>query len=320
MNGLILYQKSIHELDNSDYSVVRFIEAAEGLGVELTLCRPENINFMTEQGSLFVNGIPTEVPDFFLPCLMYDTYHKMAVVRQLEALGSYCLNALDDTLVVRDKLYTQQKLAGTAMPSLKTILVNFSSENCAFNPTVDLSHVESTLGYPVVVKNITGMRGYGINLCENESQLKDLVELVYQNNKSATILLQEYIAASKGTALRVYVLGDKVIGHMKHSTDSNFKSNFTPNTKLVEYDLPAEVADMSLQIANIFNLTMTGIDYLFDFDRLRVCEVNAFPGFKGLEKATGKDIASTVLSFILAQIQLKDRDPLIRRSSGALPR
>ena len=264
MTGLILYMKAAQELDSSDYVISRFLEAGESLGIKFTVCTPGEITFMTESRQLKLAGQNYPVPSFVIPCLLFDSYYKVAVVRQLESLGTYSLNPIARRFI----------------------------------PPIDISSVEQDLGYPVIVKNITGACGYGINLCNDEAELQNLVELIYLNNKQAKILLQEYISASSGSALRVYVLGGAVIGHMKHSSSNSFKSNYKADTKIEPFELTQEVIDMSVKIAKLFNLEMTGIDYLFDTDGMKVCEVNAFPGFKGLEKATGQDIATIVLKHI----------------------
>ncbi|MBT4855921.1 RimK family alpha-L-glutamate ligase [bacterium] len=298
MTGLILYMKAAQELDSSDYVISRFLEAGESLGIKFTVCTPGEITFMTESRQLKLAGQNYPVPSFVIPCLLFDSYYKVAVVRQLESLGTYSLNPIDFMLKARDKLDTQQVLSAHGFPALKTKLVNLDRLARRFIPPIDISSVEQDLGYPVIVKNITGACGYGINLCNDEAELQNLVELIYLNNKQAKILLQEYISASSGSALRVYVLGGAVIGHMKHSSSNSFKSNYKADTKIEPFELTQEVIDMSVKIAKLFNLEMTGIDYLFDTDGMKVCEVNAFPGFKGLEKATGQDIATIVLKHI----------------------
>jgi len=305
MTGLILYGKKREELDNTDYVVLRFLEAAEQMNITMSICKAEQIEFAANDNKIRIDGQEVPLPDFFLPNIFFDGYYKNAVVRQLETLGSYTLNSLDAILQARDKLHTQQVLAQYGLPALKTKLVNFERLNAPFNPIIDISGIESELGYPVVVKNITGLRGYGINLCETRDQLRDLLELVYQNNKRASVLLQEFISASRGSALRVYVLGGEIVGHMKHATSTNFKSNFfnNPDCVIEQFELTKELQEVSLAIADVFQLNMTGIDYLFDTDGIRVCEVNAFPGFKGLEKATGKNIAHIVLSYIQKRIE-----------------
>ncbi len=58
---------------------------------------------------------------------------------------------------------------------------------------IDISVVKREIGFPLVIKNVTGTQGSGIYLCESEEKFIDVMELVYSNNNKANIILQEFI-------------------------------------------------------------------------------------------------------------------------------
>ena len=68
------------------------------------------------------------------------------------------------------------------------------------------------MGFPLVIKNVTGTQGAGIYLCDSEEKFVDVMELVYTNNRQANIILQEFIGNSKGRDLRVLLLEVRWLG------------------------------------------------------------------------------------------------------------
>ena len=52
------------------------------------------------------------------------------------------------------------------------------------------------------------------------------------------------------------------------------------------------------------NLDIAGVDLLIDKEGFRICEINSAPGFQGLEKATGLNIAAEIVHFVEQKINL----------------
>jgi len=128
------------------------------------------------------------------------TYFALAIIRQLEKLGVYCCKGSQSIETVKDKLQMHQLLAQSNFPTPKTMLVKFP---------IDVEIVKREIGFPLIIKNITGTEGAGIYLCETDESFNDLMELIYSHNKAANIILQEFISESRGKDLRVFVLGGR---------------------------------------------------------------------------------------------------------------
>ena len=74
MTGLILYGKKREELDNTDYVVLRFLEAAEQMNITMSICKAEQIEFAANDNKIRIDGQEVPLPDFFLPNIFFDGY------------------------------------------------------------------------------------------------------------------------------------------------------------------------------------------------------------------------------------------------------
>jgi gamma-F420-2:alpha-L-glutamate ligase len=297
IQGLILYTKSKEMLGEEDYSVLRLLEVAESKNIDLKIVRPSEIELIVsrdDKKSILINDKPTQVPDFVISRMGSNTsYYALAVIRHLEHLGVYVCNGARSIEIVKDKLHMHQMLAHSKLPSPKTMLVKFP---------VELSVISREIGFPLVIKNVTGMQGKGIYLCDSEEKFTDIMELIYANNERSNIIIQELVKSSYGRDLRVFVLGGRVIGCMQRSSKDSFKANFSRGGSVSEFKITPEIEWLATEAARLVNLDIAGIDLLFDESGFKICEANSSPGFKGLEKVYGRKIADEILDYIQLKI------------------
>jgi ribosomal protein S6--L-glutamate ligase len=106
------------------------------------------------------------------------------------------------------------------------------------------------------------------------------------------ILLQEFVAESKGRDLRALVIGDRVVAAMRRQARTGeFRSNIHRGGKARAVVLPREYAEAAVKAARVIGLEVAGVDMLESRTGPKIMEVNSSPGFEGLERATKKDIA-----------------------------
>ncbi|MCW4027621.1 MAG: hypothetical protein NWE76_09080, partial [Candidatus Bathyarchaeota archaeon] len=109
-------------------------------------------------------------------------------------------------------------------------------------------------------------------------------------------LLQEYIRGP-GFDIRAFVLDNEVIATMQRVSRSGFVTNLHAGGSARPNDI--DVTDLAIQAARSVKGRMVGVDLLPDRDGdLWVLEVNATPGWTGLQKVTGIDIAGHVAESI----------------------
>lgn len=297
IRGLIIYHTPENKLVEKDYNIIRLLEVARSRGIDLQVVLPEQFELVVtrdDRKSILIDDKQIPLPDFVLPRLGSKTsFFALSVIRQLEYLGVYVCNTAEAIQGVKDKLSMHQKLAHSSLATPHTMLAKFP---------IDVSVVKREIGFPLVIKNVTGMQGTGIYLCDSEEKFVDVMELIYTNNSNANIILQEFIAKSHGQDVRVFVVGGKVVACMRRSSKSSFKSNVSRGGDVSEFQLSPEGEWLATETAKLLGLDVAGIDLLFDEHGFKVCEANSAPGFSGLERVVGKIIAETMLDYIQVRI------------------
>ncbi len=297
MKGWILYHKQQDELSQEDYDIHRLLEAAKAKHIPLKIYSPKEFELIVsrdDQKSVLLNGKMIALPDFLIPRIgAKTTYFGLAVIRQLERLNIYVCNMSSTVEIVKDKLRIHQILAESNLPTPKTMLLKFP---------VNIELVEEEINFPLIIKDINGTEGQGIYLCESSLKFKELMELLDSYKENIHMIIQEFISGSKGTDLRVIVIGGKVIGCIKRTaTDGSFKANYSLGAKIEPFQLNPEIESLALETAKLLNLETAGIDLLFNEEGYKVLEANSSPGFEGFEKVNGKYVAEEILSHVLLQ-------------------
>ena len=193
MEGWILYRQRQSDISSDKYEMNRFLEVAERRDINLKILCPEQFDLLVNRDddkSIIVDNNYTQLPQFLLPRQGAGTpYFSLAVIRHLEKLGVNTFNSSQSIEIVKDKLFTQQILAADNFPVPRTIL--------AKSP-LNIRLIKETIGFPIVVKTISGSQGKGVFLCEKPGHLEDLMQLLDAAKTQANFIIQEFIKSSKG--------------------------------------------------------------------------------------------------------------------------
>ncbi len=294
MKGWIIYKDTEENLKPESFEIQRFVEVAAEQGIELRVFRPEQFDLIVtreDKKSIFVDGVPDSLPDFVLPRMgAGTTYFALSILRHLEKLGVPCINSSTSVETVKDKLYTQQILAEKNLPVPKTMLMKFP---------IDESIVEQQIGFPVVIKAISGSQGKGVFLAEKKAHLTDLMQLIELTNPKFNLILQEFVQTSFGRDLRVFVIGGRVVGCMERiAADTGFKANYSAGGRVQQHEVTPEIEWLATEAARILGLDIAGVDLLFDEDHFKICEVNSSPGFQGLSSCCNVNIPAEIFHYI----------------------
>jgi RimK family alpha-L-glutamate ligase len=169
---------------------------------------------------------------------------------------------------------------------------------------IDDGLVKNNIGFPCVIKVVTGSYGEGVYLCEKQRDYKKLMEFIDNLGNKKTMIVQEYMGYRPGEDLRVLVVGGKVIGAMKRTApEGDFRANITGGGTGEDYPLTEEIEYLARETARVLGLDIAGIDLLFDERGFRVCEANSNPGFSGFEKYCGVNIADLITEYVKFKIQ-----------------
>ena len=294
MSGWILYKKDIEE----SYEIQRLVEEFEKQDISIRVVNPQDVDIFVDRDdrkSIRVSGKLRKLPDFVLPRTgSGTTYFIKAIIRHLERMGVILINGSNSIDAVKDKLYTQQILGQSNLPVPKTLLVKHP---------IDVEFVESNIGYPAIIKTLSGSFGAGVFMAETRKQLKQLIKMAEITNENYDIIIQEYIKDSYGKDLRVFVLNGKVIGcMMRQSSDDDFRANIMRGGEGIPYQVNDKVEWIATEAAKVLDLDIAGVDLLFDNGGYKICEVNSSPGFKGMEEYTKTNIAEEIVNYIKLKI------------------
>ena len=303
MLGWILHKHSDFLIKPETYEIQKLIEEGKLVGIEILVLQPEQIEIIVnrdDRKSIFVNDVSIPLPDFIIPRMgAGTTYFALALIRHLEKLGVYSFNSANSIDIVKDKLYQFQILAESGMPIPKTMLAKFP---------LDLHVVGKHIGFPVVVKTLTGSQGSGVFLCETLQSLDELMHMVENSNPNVNLIFQEFVKTSHGRDLRVVTVGGRVVGAMvRTAADGSFKANYSRGGKVEKFEITPEIEWLVLEIARKLDLDIAGIDLLFDGNGFKICEVNSSPGFEGLEQACEKNIAKEIIQFVKLRLDMKTK-------------
>jgi ribosomal protein S6--L-glutamate ligase len=239
---------------------------------------------------LLYGGEPVGLVDAVIPRIGASiTFYGLAVVRQFEMMGVYCLNESQAIARSRDKLRSLQLLCRHDVGVPPTV----------FTRQVDhvADCVELVDGPPVVVKLLEGTQGIGVVLAETERAASSVIEAFHGLDQN--ILIQKFIAEAKGADIRALVVGRKVVAAMRRqAVAGEFRSNLHRGGTATKVRLPAEYRKTALAAARVLGLRLAGVDMLESKDGPMIVEVNSSPGLEGIEKATGITISEAVFEHL----------------------
>ncbi|MFO0879548.1 MAG: 30S ribosomal protein S6--L-glutamate ligase [Gemmataceae bacterium] len=271
------------------YSTRVLVEAGKERGhqVEVRDTLQFDLHLRRGESELLYQGTPIGPVDAVIPRIGASiTTYGLAVVRQFEMLGAYCVNSSRSIARSRDKLRALQLLSRHDIGLPPTIYTRQADH---------LPHcVEQLDGLPVVVKLVQGTQGVGVVLAESQAAAASVVEAFHGLEQE--ILIQKFIREAQGADIRAFVVGDKVVAAMKRQAgQGEFRSNLHRGGTASLVHLPREYRRAAVRAARILGLGVAGVDMLESSDGPMVMEVNSSPGLEGIEKATGQDVAGAVI-------------------------
>lgn len=274
------------------YSTRRLYEAAIERGHEVHIIDYLRcyMNITAEQPSIQYKGKMLEGFDAIIPRIGANrTFYGCAILRQFETMGTYTINTSLAITRSRDKLRSQQLLV---MKSVKMPATGFAHE-----PEDMTDLIDSLGGPPLIIKLVEGTQGVGVVLAETQKAAESVTQTLRGLN--ANIIIQEYIAESKGVDIRCFVVGDKIIASMQRKAEpGEFRANIHRGGTATPIRITKTERDAVIKAAKIMGLGMAGVDLIRSKQGPLILEINSSPGLEGIETATKKDIATTIIRHI----------------------
>ncbi|MEM8874264.1 MAG: 30S ribosomal protein S6--L-glutamate ligase [Planctomycetota bacterium] len=284
------------------YSTKRLREAAEQRGHKVKVLDTLKFGLYVdaENPALTFRGKALTDYDAVVPRIGASiTFFGCAVVRQFEQLGIFTLNGSNGISVSRDKLRSMQILSRHDIGMPPTAFVRDRKDIARA--------VESVGGAPVIIKLLEGTQGIGVVLAETEKIAEAVIEALQSGGQN--VLVQKFVAESKGKDVRALVVGDRVVAAMRRSAvGTEFRSNVHRGGTTESIELDDDYQRTAVHAAAIMGLKVAGVDMLEGKDGPQVMEVNSSPGLEGIENATGRDIAGEIIEHLEQQVQFPDID------------
>ncbi len=286
----------------NSYSTRRLKEAAESRGHKVKVLNTLKFAIDLDRGSpdLYYRQQQLSHYDAVLPRIGASiTYYGTAVVRQFQEMDVYCANTAHGILNSRDKLRSLQILSRHHLGIPKT---NFVRDKKDVLPAI-----ERVGNAPVIIKLIEGTQGIGVLLAESTKSAEAIIELLQSQKQN--VLVQKFVAESKGKDIRALVVGDRVVAAMRRvAQGQEFRSNVHRGGVAEAVELSEEYKSTAVKAAQILGLQVAGVDMLEGKDGPQIMEVNSSPGLEGIENCTQLDIAGAIIDYIAAQVDFPEID------------
>ena len=282
------------------YSTNRLIEATTAAGHQPVLLDHTKCYVSIERAKPSIHYGGKEVKDIeaVIPRIGASvTFYGTAIVRQFEMMRIFSANESQAIVRSRDKLRSLQLLSRAGLGIPKTVFAD-NSRNVD-----DL--IKMVGGTPLVVKLLEGTQGIGVVLAETNSGAKSIIEAFL--GQDIYILVQEFIKEANGLDIRALVIDGKVVGAMKRQgKDGEFRSNLHRGGSGTIVNLSVEEELSAIRAAEVLGLKIAGVDMLRSSRGPMILEVNSSPGLKGIEQATGIDIAGKIVEFVSQNARRKE--------------
>lgn len=278
------------------YSTSRLLEEASASGHE---CRVIDtlkcyMDISSAKPSVWYRGKELEHLDAIIPRIGASiTNYGTAVIRQFEMMDTYSLVGSIPLGRSRSKLRALQLLSrkGLGMPA-----TGFAHDISNTRQLIQLVG-----GAPVVVKLLEGTQGRGVVLAETAKAAESVIDAFKE--LGADFLVQEFIKEAGGSDVRCFVIGSKVVAAMERtSAAGEFRSNLHRGGSAQLTKLTAVERRTAIKAAQTMGLNVAGVDILRSDRGPLVMEVNSSPGLKGIEEATGVNVAGKIIKFIESHV------------------
>lgn len=284
------------------YSTRRLYLVARAAGHAVTVADPLHCAVVLGLSGprLLVRGEPAGPVDAVIPRIGRSVnFHGLAVLRQFESGGAWSLNSSRAVASARDKLHQMQLLAQRGIPLVPTAF--------ARKPADVRRAIADLGGPPCVIKFTDGAQGMGVMLAESAAGAESIADAFHNVNQN--ILLQPFIGAARD--LRLFVVGGRVVAAMRRQArEGEFRANLHRGGVAVVHHPTPDQRATAIAATRALGLDAAGVDLLDTPQGPLVLEINASPGLRGIEAASGRNVALAILRFI------ESRPPRISRGEG----
>jgi RimK family alpha-L-glutamate ligase len=241
-------------------------------------------------GELWLDGCDAVIVRGIPRGSLEQVIFRVDALHALVARRVACVNgprAIERTI---DKFLTSALLARAGVSTPRTI---------ACERAEDALEAFDELGGDVIVKPLFGSMGAGMTRVDDA----DVAHRVFQALalERAVYYLQEALPHG-GRDVRAFVVGGRVLAAIER-VGSDWRANLSRGARARTTDLSADQERLCVEACEALGVDYAGVDLLRAADgREYVLELNGIPGWHGLQKATGADVAAAVVARVEALV------------------
>lgn len=239
-------------------------------------------------GEIDLSGLDAVLVRTMPPGSLEQVVARMDMLAGLEARGVRIINPPRALECAVDKYLTTQRLAMAGMPVPATIVCE--------NSDAALEAFES-LGRDVVIKPLFGAEGRGImRVSDPELALRAFRTL---ERLESVLYLQKFISGP-GFDIRILLLDGELVGSMKRfPKPGDFRANISQQGSGIAHSATDPELELARRAADVTGSFFAGVDLMYNAElEPLVIEVNAVPGWRGLQRICSVDVASRLFDWL----------------------
>lgn len=269
------------------------VTAFENQGVTPDILLDRDLNFDLTAGAdqLAPSGVAWSAYDVILERCV-STSRGTYALAILNNWGIPTVNRYQTAITCGDKLLTTLALAqhGVAQPEARV----------AFTPESALTAIE-TLGYPAVLKPVTGSWGRLLARVNDQHSAEAILEhrQTLGDYNHHTYYVQDFVE-KPGRDIRAFVVGDRTICAI-YRTSPHWITNTARGGSASNCPITPELNDICVRAAQAVGGGVLAIDVFESPEgELLINEINHTMEFRNSSAPTGVDIAAEVVAYVLS--------------------
>ncbi|RLS33335.1 MAG: RimK family alpha-L-glutamate ligase [Planctomycetota bacterium] len=221
---------------------------------------------------------------------------RMDLLGRLAARGTPVINSPRSLETAIDKYLSLARLAAAGIAVPATVVAQDAG---------GIGRAWESLGGDAVVKPLFGSEGRGIERISTAAHLKPLQDAAGEAPEGIATYLQEFVPHG-GWDVRILLIGEEVFA-IRRSSTTDWRTNLARGGTAEPFAPPADWISLARRAAGVLEVEVAGVDILPASDgRVLVLEVNAVPGWRGLEAATGLDPTTALVRWAETRVRPLD--------------
>ena len=184
-----------------------------------------------------------------------------------------------------DKFYTTALLGEAGLPTPETVVCE----------GIDAAMAAVRTMRDVVIKPIFGSLGHGMVRVSDPDVALRIIRALTQTRP---VFYVQRAIDHDGRDVRAFVVGGRVLGAIeRRAQDGDWRTNVARGGTARPIELPPQWEQLAVRAAAAVGADYAGVDLLPSRDgEVFVLEVNGIPGWEGLQRATGIDVADAIVT------------------------